>query len=172
MKHFLAALLLAAAAPALALDPPATVLQGTTAQNGLLPVHVDARGGRILLSLPAPDAEGISGRFLYTAALETGLGSAALGLDRAQNSGSRLLVFRRVGRKMLAEIENPRFRATGAPAEEQAGGRRSFAYSTIWMGDIAAETADGRLLGDLAPFLARPALHIARAAPAQDEEAR
>src|ERR1044072_9531854 len=99
MKHFLAALLLAAAAPALALDPPATVLQGTTAQNGLLPVHVDARGGRILLwrpapdaagislrrvqvgargsrillSLRSPDAEGISGRFLYTAALETGL---------------------------------------------------------------------------------------------------
>jgi len=168
MKHLLAALLLAAAAPALALDPPATVLQNTVAQNGLLPVHVDARGGRILLSLPAPDAEGISGRFLYTASLETGLGSASLGLDRAQNSGARLLVLRRVGRKVVAEIENPRFRATGAPAEEQAGVRRSFAYSTIWMGDIAAETADGRLLVDIAPFLARDDLNIARALREQE----
>jgi Met-zincin/Domain of unknown function (DUF5117) len=169
MKLALVALLLAAAAaPALALDPPAQVLQNTVAQQGLLPVHVDARGGRILLSLPPPDAEGISGRFIYVAALETGLGSASLGLDRALSSGSRLLVFRRVGRKLLAEIENPRFRATGAPAEEQAGVRRSFAYSTIWMGDIAAESADGRLLVDIAPFLARDDLNIARALREQE----
>src|SRR4051812_22307907 len=72
MKLHLAALLLAAAAPALAIDPPATVLQNTVLQDGLLPVHVDRRGGRILLSLPAPDADGISGRFIYVAALETG----------------------------------------------------------------------------------------------------
>ncbi|HMG46541.1 MAG TPA: zinc-dependent metalloprotease [Allosphingosinicella sp.] len=168
MKPFLAALLLAAAAPALAIDPPAQVLQGTVAQQGLLPVHVDARGGRILLSLPAPDAEGISGRFLYVAALETGLGSASLGLDRAQSSGARLLVFRRVGRKVLAEIENPRFRAAAAPAEEQQGVRRSFAYSTIWIGDIAAETADGRLLVDIAGFLTRDDLNIARALREQE----
>src|ERR1044072_6763442 len=139
MKHFLAALLLAAAAPAFALDPPATVLQGTAAQQGLLPVHVDAprgplpaappapRRARILLSLPPPDAEGISGRFIYVAALETGLGSASLGLDRALSSGSRLLVFRRVGRKLVAEIENPRFRASGQGADEQQGVRHAFA---------------------------------------------
>jgi len=168
MKPLLAALLLAAAAPALALDPPAQVLQNTVAQQGLLPVHVDARGGRILLSLPTPDAEGISGRFIYVTALETGLGSASLGLDRALSSGSRMLVFRRVGRKVIAEIENPRFRATGAPVEEQAGVRRSFAYSTIWMGDIAAETADGGLIVDIASFLARDDLNIARALREQE----
>lgn len=161
-------LLLAAATPALAIDPPAQVLQGTVAQSGLLPVHVDARGGRILLSLPPPDAEGLSGRFIYVAALETGLGSASLGLDRALSSGSRLLVFRRVGRKILAEVENPRFRAAGAPAEEQQGVRRSFAYSTIWMGDIAAETADGRLLVDISGFLTRDDLGIARALREQE----
>jgi hypothetical protein len=169
MKLSLAALLLAAAAaPAFAIDPPAQVLSGTTAQEGLLPVHVDARGGRILLSLPAPDAEGISGRFIYVAALESGLGSASLGLDRAMSSGSRLLVFRRVGRKIVAEIENPRFRATGAGPDEQAGVRRSFAYSTIWMGDIAAEQPGGRLLVDVAPFLARDDLNIARALREQE----
>jgi hypothetical protein len=168
MRLHLAALLLAASAPALAIDPPAQVLQGTTVQQGLLPVHVDARGGRILLSLPPPDAEGLSGRFIYLTSLETGLGSASLGLDRAQSSGSRLLIFRRVGRKMLAEIENPRFRATGAPAEEQAGVRRSFATSTIWIGDVAAETADGRLLVDISSFLTRDDPNIARALREQE----
>jgi hypothetical protein len=169
MKIRLAALLLAAAAmPAAALDPPAQVLAGTSLEAGLLPVHVDRRGGRILISLPAPDADGLSGRFIYLTALETGLGSAALGLDRAQSSGSRLLVFRRVGRKLLAEIENPRFRATGAAADEQAGVRRSFAYSTIWMGDIAAEEADGRLLVDISSFLTRDDLNIARALREQE----
>jgi len=89
MKSLLAALLLASAsAPALAIDPPAAALQNTVAQDGLLPVHVDRRGGRILLTLPAPDADGISGRFIYVAALETGLGSAPIGLDRALSSGS------------------------------------------------------------------------------------
>jgi hypothetical protein len=165
----LAALLLAALpAPVFALDPPAPPLAGTTLQDGLLPVHVDARGGRILLTLPAPDAEGISGRFLYMSALETGLGSASLGLDRAQSSGARLIVFRRVGRKLLAEIENPRFRATGADADAQEGVRHSFAFSTIWMGDIAAETADGRLVVDFSSFLTRDDLNIARALREQE----
>jgi hypothetical protein len=168
MKLRLAALLLLAV-PALAAaqtaPPPGSmqVLQGTVAQTGLLPVNVDRRQGRILVSLPAPDADGISGRFVYVASLETGLGSAPIGLDRGLAGGSKILVFRRVGRKIVAEIENSRFRSTTGSAAEQAGVRDSFAYSTIWMGDIAAETADGRLLVDLASFLTRDEMGIAQA---------
>lgn len=167
----IAALLLAStllAAPALAIDPPAKVLEGTTAQPGLIPLNVDRKGGRIIARLPAPDADGISGRFIYTAALETGLGSAPLGLDYALNSGSRLLAFRRIGKKVVAEIENPRFRAEGASPAEQAGVRRSFATSTIWMGDVAAENADGSFLVDLSSFVARDDLGIARALKEQE----
>ncbi|CAA9334748.1 MAG: FIG00722096: hypothetical protein, partial [uncultured Microvirga sp.] len=160
-KAFLSLLLLSAAAPALA-APPA-VLAGTAQQNGLLPVHVNAKEGKILLSLPAPDRDGISGRFLYVTALETGLGSAPIGLDRALSGGSKILAFRRLGKKIVAEIENPRFRATNAPAAEQAAARESFAYSTIWMGDVAGETSDGRLLVDIAPFLTTDQLGIAAA---------
>jgi len=163
MKPLLAALLLLSATPALAIDPPAQVLQGTVAQDGLVPVHVDRRQGRILLSLPAPDAQGIAGRFVYVASLETGLGSAPIGLDRGLAGGSKILVFRRVGRRIVAEIENSRFRATGAPAAEQVGVRDSFAYSTLWMGDIAAETPDGRLIVDVAGFLTRDEIGIATA---------
>jgi hypothetical protein len=166
-----AALLLAStllASPALALDPPAKVLEGTSAQAGLFTVHVDAKGGRILAALPAADAEGLSGRFIYTSALETGLGSAALGLDYAANSGSRLLVFRRMGKKVVAEVENPRFRASGGSAAEQAGVRRSFATSTIWVGEVAAEQPGGGFLVDLAPFIARDDLGLARALKEQE----
>lgn len=165
------ALLLASAAlsPAFAADaPPPKVLDGTIAQAGLLKVNVDRKGGRILATLPAPDAEGVSGRFIYTASLETGLGSPTLGLDYALNTGSRLLAFRRIGRKVVAEIENPRFRASGASAQEQAGVRRSFATSTIWMGDVAADNADGSFVVDLASFVARDDLGIARALKEQD----
>ena len=173
MNRFVARVLMMIAlallpAPALALATPQEVLRDTIRQDGLLPVHVDRDGGRNILSLPAPDAEGISGRFIYVASLETGLGSAQLGLDRALSRGSRLLVFRRVGKKIVAEIENSRVRATGAPVSEQEGVRRSFAYSTIWMGDVAAETADGRLLVDVAGLLTRDDMDIARALREQD----
>lgn len=175
MKSRLAVLLLAAALPAAALAQPrpaqtppaqtsaAQVLSGTTALGGLLPVHVDRRQGRILLSLAAPDAEGISGRFLYVTGLVTGLGSAPIGLDRGLAGGSRLLVFRRVGRRVVAEIENPRFRASTGSAAEQRGVRESFAYSTIWMGEVAAEAEGGGFLVDIASFLARDDLNIVQA---------
>ena len=107
--------------PALAIDPPAQVLQGTRAHSGLLNVHVDRRQGRILLALPAPDAAGISGRFVYVSALESGLGSAPVGLDRGLASGSKILVFRRVGRRVVAEIENHRFRAPGGTLKRSSG---------------------------------------------------
>lgn len=158
----------ALAAPLCAAEPTAKVLEGTAAQSGLLTVHVDRGGGRILAALPAPDADGVSGRYIYTSALETGLGSAALGLDYAINSGSRLLVFRRVGKKVVAEIENPRFRASGGSALEQAGVRRAFATSTIWVGDIAAEQPGGGFLVDLAGFAARDDLGLARALKEQE----
>src|SRR3954470_21821419 len=168
-RLFLLSQLLAAAAPGLAAPPaPAPAPAATnpaslTEVEGLLSVRVDQAGGRVLLSLPAPDAEGISGRFIYLTSLETGLGSAPIGLDHAQSTGSRLLVFRRIGKKIVAEIENPRFRATGAGADEQAGVRRSFAYSTIWMGDVAAVEPGGRLLVDVSNFLTRDDLNIVQA---------
>src|SRR3546814_18898768 len=93
-------LLSSVSATALAAEPAAPVLKGTTAETGLLPVHVDRKEGRILLSLPAPDEAGISGRYLYVTALKTGLGSAPVGLDLAASGGSRLLVFRPVGQTM------------------------------------------------------------------------
>lgn len=146
----------AAAAPAEA----AADLSAATRMDGLLPVYVDRKGGRILLSLPAPGEDGIAARLLYTTALRTGLGSAPIGLDRAQPGPAQIVVFRRLGKKVAIELENPRFRATGAPAAEQAAARDAFASSTLWMGDVVPGP-DGRLLVDIAPFLARDTKGIA-----------
>ncbi|SOB86374.1 protein of unknown function [Sphingomonas guangdongensis] len=130
------------------------VVEGTERLDGLLPVHVDRWGGRILLSLPAPASDGVAVRLLYTTALRTGLGSAPIGLDRAQPGPAQVLVIRRLGKKVAFELENPRFRATGASASEQAAAANAFATSTLWLGD-AVDGADGALLVDIAPFLAR-----------------
>ncbi|WP_419254553.1 zinc-dependent metalloprotease [Caulobacter sp. ErkDOM-YI] len=163
-----AALLLSAATPVLAAPkdkPPASdaALAGTTRQDGLLPVHIDKAKGRILLSLPKADADGVSGRFLYVAALKTGLGSAPVGLDRAALGDTQVLVFRRIGKKVIAEYENPKFTAAGAPAAEQIAARESFAVSTVWAGDVVSETPDGRILVDISSFLTRDVIGAADA---------
>ncbi|WP_380873561.1 peptidase [Sphingomonas sp. DBB INV C78] len=158
----IAYLLLTCAAPA-AYAAASPVLQGTTLSDGLLPVHVDRDAGRILLSLPPAGADGTMGRFLYATALRTGLGSAPIGLDRAMNGPTQILRFRRLGKKVAIEFENPRFRATDAPAAEQAAARDSFAYSTVWIGEIAGTEANGRVLLDVSGFLTRDVIGIADA---------
>lgn len=135
----------------------------TKSLSGLLPVDVDQKQGKILFRLPAPDKDGIAGRFIYANALRTGLGSANIMLDRGANSGSRLLVFRRIGNKVAAEYENPRFRATGVPADEAQAARDSFAYSTVWIGKIESDNADGSFTVDIAPMLAGDMMGIADA---------
>ncbi|MDZ4054055.1 MAG: hypothetical protein U1E24_12465, partial [Phenylobacterium sp.] len=116
--------------------PMGEVTAGLTRTEGLIPIYADAERGRVLMLLPPPDAEGVSGRYIHVASLRTGLGSAPIGLDKARLGPSRLLAFRRVGAKVVAEYENPRFRAVGAPAVEQASARDAFAPSMVWAGKL------------------------------------
>jgi hypothetical protein len=169
-----AAAVLLSAAPALAwADKPAEkagetspqktpdVTAGLTRQDGLLPVYVDKDKGRILVALPPADASGVSGRFLYVTALKTGLGSAPVGLDRARIGRGEILVFRRLGAKVIAEYENPRFIAPGGSADEQVAAHDAFAVSTVWAGKVEGVTPDGRILVDLSSFLTRDVEDIA-----------
>ena len=154
--------LLAAPSPAhkTASNRPATaadVFRRTVSMDGLLPVHVDAQAGKILITLPPAQADGISARFLYTSALRTGLGAAPTFLDRGRIGNTQVIAFRRYGNKVAALFENPRFRAAGnaAPAS------RDFATSIVWMGDIAMTLPDGRIVVDLSGFLTTDTLGIA-----------
>jgi hypothetical protein len=157
------AILLAAGAPAFAAEKEPAAVEGLERREGLVPVYVDAKKGRILVALPKPDASGVAGRYLYASALKTGLGSAPVGLDRARLGDTQVLAFRQVGGRVLAEFENPRFRAAGAPAAEQTAAREAFATSVVWAGKIEQTLPDGRLVVDLADFVTRDVIGIADA---------
>jgi hypothetical protein len=148
-----AALLAAVPSNAFAAPPPSATR--IAAEAPLLDVKADAKTGKIIATLPKPDGEGVSGRYIYLTQLETGLGSAPIGLDKAAATSSRILVFRRIGKKVAAEIENPKFVASRGTPDEQKSVRDAFATSTIWMGDIVDTRPDGSFTVDLASFLAR-----------------
>lgn len=140
----------------------ASALPAKAQEAPLLPVKASTADGRILFTLPAPDAEGIAGRFLYATTMRTGLGSANLGVDRGMVGHEQILAFRRIGKKVAITFENWGFRATGDTAVA-AGGRTSFPFSVVGMVDIVATGADGSLTIDIAPFLTRDTVGIADA---------
>jgi hypothetical protein len=164
MRRYLAvALGLMLTAPALAAPSGAkspSPLAGSRALGGLLPVHVDDPHGRILFTLPAPGADGVSARFLYTTSLRTGLGSAPTFLDRGRVGDTRILAFRRIGAKVAIQFENPRFRSAGTSPSDPRGSE-DFAVSTVWMGDIATTQPDGSFVADISSFVTADSLGIA-----------
>jgi Met-zincin/Domain of unknown function (DUF5117) len=134
-----------------------------SADRPLLDVKADPLTGKIIATLPAPGADGTSGRYIYLTQLGTGLGSAPIGLDRAAASETRILVFRRIGKKVAAEVENSKFVASSGDPDERHAVDTSFATSTLWMGDVVKSLADGSYTVDLSGFLARDDLGIAQA---------
>ncbi|MEH3105074.1 MAG: zinc-dependent metalloprotease [Sphingomonas phyllosphaerae] len=126
----------------------------------LLPVVVDREQGKVLVTLPRPDEDGVSGRFLYATALKTGLGSAPIRIDHGMVGDTQLLAFRRLGRKVAVVFENPRYRSSG-DALERSGARADFPFSTVAMLDVATVAADGAVTIDLAPFLVRDTMRLA-----------
>ena len=152
------ALILAAGTPSYAAPANATV----RADQPLLDVKSDPLTGKIVATFPKPDASGVSARYIYLTQLGTGLGSAPIGLDRAAASDTRILDFRRIGKKVAAEVQNSKFVASSGDPDEQHAVDTSFATSTLWMGDIIKTNADGSYTVDLSSFLARDDTGIAQ----------
>jgi hypothetical protein len=141
-------------AAALAVEP---AFAGTKLLNGLVPVHVDLNSGGIWLTLPPAAADGVSARYLYATTLRTGLGSAPTFLDRGRIGDTQILAFRRIGSKVLAQFENPRFRSAagdGVPSPD-------FATSVVWTG-VGKPQPDGSIIVDIGDFLTADRLGIAR----------
>ncbi|WGM30839.1 zinc-dependent metalloprotease [Brevundimonas sp. NIBR11] len=162
------ALAMSVAIPAIATaqTTPATYAQsidGLTRQDGLLTLFTDAASGKVLLQLPAPAADGTLARVIHHTALRTGVGSAMTGLDRAQIGPTNILAFRRIGKRVLAEFENPRYRAPNGTTDEQAAARDAFVGSTVWAGDVVAAAPDGSVLVDISSFITRDAHGIVQA---------
>jgi hypothetical protein len=154
------ALAAAVGAPSLAAAPPARA--AAAQDNPLLQVESDALSGKIIATFPKPGPDGVSARYIYLTQLGSGLGSAPIGLDRAAASETRILDFRRIGKKVAAEVENSKFIASSGDPDEQHAVDTSFATSTLWMGDILKTNADGSYTVDLSSFLARDDTGIAQ----------
>lgn len=174
MKSSVVAMLMASvcvsavAAPAFAekAKPPADKFSEATAglerKDGLVPVFVDRKDGKVLLLLPKPGANGIAGRYLYQTYLRAGLGSNPTGLDRSAPGDTQIIAFRRVGGKVIAQFENWGFSAARGSADERQAVADSFPISSVWSNAIEAEGADGRLLVDVTSFLTRDAQGVAK----------
>lgn len=133
-------------------------LAGLEKRSGFFDIYVDDNENRVLASLPKANEEGVSLRLIHTARLTAGLGSNPVGLDRGWGNAGQILVFRKVGNKMILEIENMTYRANpNNPLEERAV-RESFARSFLASTDIIS-SKDG-LLVDLTDFLTSDVLNL------------
>lgn len=128
-------------------------IDGLQHSPGFFDIYVDESEGKILALLPAPDADGISLRFIHALRLSAGLGSNPLGLDRGWGNSGQLIRFRQLGDRVIAEVENHKYRANTDNLLEREAIRSSFANSFIWSTNVVSTNTDGRLLIDLAGLL-------------------
>jgi hypothetical protein len=159
-RHLFASVLsLGLVAPVSAAPAPARIV-AVPAERPLLDVKADAKTGKIIATFAKPGVDGVSARYIYISQLETGLGSAPTQLDFGAASNSRILAFRRIGKKVVADVENTKF-VSSNPAE-QLTTEHSFPSSPLWMGDVTKDLPDGSYQVDISGFLARDDINIPR----------
>lgn len=151
----LALLFLAACQPAAKISDP---LAGLDHRAGFIDLYVDKNENKVLAKLPRADEDGVSLRLIHTARLTAGLGSNPVGLDRGWGDSGKIIVFRKLGNKVIIEAENTLYRANpNNPLEERAV-RESFARSFLASADIV-KSSDGLII-DLTDFLTSDVLGL------------
>jgi len=130
---------------------------------GFLPLHWDARNGRLYLEIPKLDTD-----MLYFDSLPYGTGSNDLGLDRGQVSPAKVVRFERFGPKILLVRPNALFRSSSRDPAERLAVRQSFPESVLASFTVAAENAvgaadAGAVLVDATDFFLRDAHGVADA---------
>jgi hypothetical protein len=136
-------------------QPPARVpsieerTTGMQKLDGFFPMYWDERTGSLFLEIPRLNHE-----FLYTTGLAAGLGSNDIGLDRGQESGGRIVLFERVGPKVLLTQPQESFRSSSSNPAERRSVADSFAKSVLFGFTVAAET-NGHVLVDATDFVLR-----------------
>jgi hypothetical protein len=126
---------------------------------GFLPLHWDARSGRLYLEIPQLNLD-----MLYFDSLPYGTGSNDLGLDRGQVSAAKLVRFERSGAKILLVRPNEKFRTSATDPAEQLAVRQSFPESILGSFTVAAEnSATGAVLVDATDFFLRDVHNVTEA---------
>ena len=129
--------------------------RGMQRLDGFFPLYWDEAAGKLWLEISRFDTE-----VLYITGIAAGLGSNDIGIDRGQLAGSRIVVFERVGPKVLMVQPNYRYRSSSSNPAEVRAVRDAFARSVLWGFNVAAESG-GRVLVDATDFLLRDAAGIA-----------
>lgn len=148
-------ILLAGCQPAAKNSDP---LAGLDHRAGFIDLYVDRNKNRVLAKLPKADEDGVSMRLIHTARLTAGLGSNPVGLDRGWGDSGKIIVFRRMGDKVIIEAENMLYRASPDNPLEERAVRESFARSFLASADVV-KGSDG-LLVDLTDFLTSDVLNL------------
>ncbi len=123
--------------------------------DGFIPLYWDEHTGKMWLEIDGFDQE-----FLYITALSAGVGSNELGLDRGSMREPQVVQFERSGPRVLLIESNYKFRAPGGDPAAQRAERDSFARSTLWGFEVAADDG-GRVLVDATNFFLRDADGVA-----------
>ena len=124
---------------------------------GFLPLHWEAKTGKLYLEIPRLGAD-----MLYFDSLPYGTGSNDLGLDRGQVSRAKIVRFERFGPKVLLVQPNQFFRSSSADSSERLAVRQSFPESILGSFGVAAENAEGgSVLVDATDFFVRDAHGVA-----------
>ncbi len=147
--------LLTACQPAQTKSDP---LSGLDHREGFINLYVDENKNKVFAKLPQADENGVSLRLIHTARLTAGLGSNPVGLDRGWGDSGKIIVFRRMGNKVIIEAENLLYRASPDNPLEERAVRESFARSFLASADIIKGN-DG-LVVDLTDFLTSDILNL------------
>lgn len=141
-------------------DKPTTSdpLAGLDHRAGFIDLYVDEKDNKVLAKLPAVNDDGVALRLIHTARLTSGLGSNPVGLDRGWGDSGKIIVFRKMGKKIIIEAENLLYRASPENPLEARAVRESFAPSFIASTDIVS-SKDG-IVVDLTDFLTSDILNL------------
>lgn len=119
--------------------------------EGFVDFFWDKRNAKIYLS-----SKGLDQPFLYVTGLASGLGSNPVGLDRGQLGQTRLVRWRKVGKRIYLEQLNTKYRSSSRDKAEQRAVADSFADSIIWAGDVV-QARQNQLVFDITELIVRDA---------------
>ena len=120
--------------------------EGMQKMDGFIPLFWDVDEGEVWMEISRFEEE-----LLHYTSLPAGLGQNDLGLNRGDLGPAHVVVFRRVGPRVLMEEPNQRYRAISDDPMERKSVLDGFPASVHWGWEVAAET-DDRVLVDVTDF--------------------
>jgi len=124
--------------------------------ENLLDLSIEQESGTVYLQLDELPAE-----FLYVAALQSGVGSNDLGLDRGRLDRTRWVRFERYGNRVLLIEPNLAFRAETSNIAERRAVAEAFAQSVLAGFPIHSDSQNSKIRIDLGPLLLSDVTRIA-----------